>query len=152
MALAIFEGLWDRLKPDPIDIDNWNFKLHSKFSVGIFISASAVSILTSYFGTEIECLGSNKDFVELNCWLHGAYHLENSNLDIAINRGESCFSPSPYQTRMDGEQDEDSGRSDTSYYIWVSWMLLINAALFILPNQLWRYLEGGMMQKFNLNE
>ena len=152
MALAIFEGLWDRLKPDPIDIDNWNFKLHSKFSVGIFISASAVSILTSYFGSEIKCFGSNNDFVELNCWLHGSYHIEDTNLDFAINRGDSCFSLTSNQILAKGEQDGDSGRSDTSYYIWVSWMLLINAALFILPNQIWRYLEGGMMQKFNLNK
>ena len=143
MALAIFDNLIDRLKPDPINIDNWNFKLHSKFSVGIFVAASAVSILTSYFGSEIKCFGSNHEFVELNCWLHGSYHIENTNLDFAINRGDSCFSLA---------SDGDSVRSDTSYYIWVSWMLLINAALFILPNQLWRYLEGGMMQKFNLNE
>ena len=152
MALAIFDGLLDRLKPDPINIDNLNFKLHSKLSVGTFISASAVSMLTSYFGTEIKCFGSNKDFVESNCWLHGSYHIGNTLLDAAINRGETCFSPSPNQILVNGERvGGDSEQSDTSYYIWVSWMLLINAALFILPNQLWRYLEGGMMQRFSLN-
>ena len=132
----IFNGLISHLTLDPIDIDNWNFKLHSKLSAGIFFGASAASFWTQHFGTPIECSGKDNEFVEQNCWLHGSYHIQNKVLGAAINRGENCYSPSPYQVLVNGEYNDTSERSDTNYYIWVTWVLLLNGALFILPSKI----------------
>ena len=90
----IFQLLFSQFKLDEIDIDNWNFKLHSKVTVGIFMMASAGSIATGYFGDPIECkVDAHKSFVETYCWTHGSYHIQMEQLETQINQGESCFLP-----------------------------------------------------------
>jgi len=160
----IFSGILSYLTLDPIDIDNWNFKLH-KLSFVLFFAASTTSILTSHFGDAIECASSsNQDFVESFCWLHGSYHIENAELEAKINRGENCLRPSPDQILTNGEpgrctnddgHDEKcdaTNRPHAKYYVWVSWMLLLNGVLFILPNLLWKVLEGGKIKAFELEK
>ena len=36
----------------------------------------------------------------------------------------------------------------TSYYQWVTFVLLIQAGFFIFPYKLWKILEGGLMESF----
>lgn len=36
----------------------------------------------------------------------------------------------------------------TVYYQWVAFMLVINAAAFRIPHEIWKVLEGGMMKTF----
>ena len=155
----IFQGVLSFLTLGPIDRDNWNFKLHSKLSPALFFVASTASFFTSYFGKSIQCFGSgDKEFVESKCWLHGSYHISNIILDKKINGGESCFSPSPDQILLNGvhgQCDENKGcdasnKPHTEYYIWVTWILLLNGALFILPNLLWGFLEGGKIKEYEL--
>lgn len=149
----IFNELFKHFKLDEIDIDNWNFKLYSKVTVGIFMLVSAASVATTYSGGAIECRSADfKEYSELFCWTHGSYHLPNALLEKQINRGERCFSPSRDQTsdEWNDDSEEDYEKSDTEYYLWVSLMLFVHGALFMLPNQLWKYFEGGMMKQFKL--
>ena len=153
-VMGVFNGLLTHLTLEPIDSDNWNFKLHSKLSVALFFTASAASFLNSYFGDPIKCLnaGDNKDEFESICWLHGSYHIDNFELAKDINGGENCFKPSPDQILSNGNLPggKTTNSPHTHYYIWVTWMLLLNGALFIIPNVLWRRLEGGNMREFKL--
>ena len=146
----------------PIDTDNWNFKLHSKLSPALFFVASTASFFTSYFGKSIQCFGGgDKELVESMCWLHGSYHISNIELDKKINRGESCFSPSPDQILLNGVSGQCTNDNDekvacntfnnphTEYYIWVSWILLLNGALFIFPNLLWGFWKEVKLKNMN---
>ena len=58
----IFNGLISHLTLDPIDIDNWNFKLHSKLSAGIFFLRqplrSGPNILERLFNAQVKIMNS----------------------------------------------------------------------------------------------
>ena len=40
------------------------------------------------------------------------------------------------------------GEPETAYYQWVPFMLVINAVIFLIPKQLWKWGEGGFMKAF----
>ena len=83
----IFNELFKHFKLDEIDIDNWNFKLYSRVTVGIFMLVSAASVATTYSGGAIECRTADfKSYSELFCWTHGSYHLPYELLEKQINR------------------------------------------------------------------
>ena len=70
------------------------------------------------------------------CWIHG-----------------SSYIPQQYQQHMKCITDLDGIKSadeapDTSYYQWVSFVLLIQAGTFILPHKIWKFLEGGLISSF----
>jgi hypothetical protein len=48
---------------------------------------------------------------------------------------------------QDGVKSADEA-PDTSYYQWVSFVLLIQAGSFILPHKIWKFLEGGLISSF----
>ena len=50
---------------------------------------------------------------------------------------------------LEGIESEDDA-PDTSYYQWVTFFLLFQAGLFILPGKLWKIMEGGMIESFGL--
>ena len=128
---------------DNLDVDNWTFKLFSKFSVGLFMVASAVSVATSYFGDPIKCLGiSNKGYRDTYCWLHGSYHIPNRMLGEQVNKGDDCFRP-PYSTKTDPHD-----QADTDYYLWVPVMFILHSFIFMVPDRIWKHYEGGVMAEF----
>ena len=135
---------------DKVDIDNWTFKLFSKISVGILLLSSALCIATTYFGSPIECKGhaAEDKFVLSYCWIHGSYHVDDKNKKLAekLYGGEICESGSGLpEGSGDGEPDDTV---DTAYYQWVVFMLFAHAVIFMIPNQLWRFMEGGLMESF----
>ena len=138
---GLFTELFNFLKWSKNDVDNVPFKLYSRVTVGIFLVASVVSVAKDNVGEPINCKGADDDFGESYCWTHGAYHIENPR--IAAEFGGSCF-------RKDSQKDDDA--RDTAYYLWVSLMLLIHGATFMIPNVLWKYLEVGWIKKLKLTE
>ena len=142
MPSDLFKALRERLTWDEIDIDNWTFKLFSKVSVGIFVVAGLASIAAEYTGGAIICKGGD-DFDTTYCWIHGSYHLSANKLQEALNSGDHCFRPNP-----DEVTDEEGRAKDTEYYIWVSLMLFIHGALFMIPDKIWNHCEGGLMKQF----
>ena len=47
------------------------------------------------------------------------------------------------------QDDAYDDHKDTAYYQWVAFMLVINAIIFIIPHQLWKLHEGGLMKAFS---
>ena len=135
MATQLFSLLTSSLSFEGIDIDNWTFKLYSKASAGIFFLAAALSTMNTYTGDAITCTKSAGDYAKQYCWLHGVRHLKPNEIANAIHLGDACFSY--------GGDDKV-----TNYYIWISLVLIFSSVLFFLPNQLWKFLEGGMMEQF----
>ena len=48
-------------------------------------------------------------------------------------------------TDLEGVRSADEA-PDTSYYQWVSFVLLIQAGSFILPHKIWKFMEGGLIR------
>ena len=140
MASSLFKEIADRLSFNgAVDVDNWTFKFFSRVSVGLFLAASAASVTTSFVGSPIECKGDPTKYDETYCWLHGTKHLPKTRLSAAISNGETCFS-------YNGIESDDE--KATTYYVWVSLVLFLSAAVFMIPNNLWNHFEGGMLEQF----
>ena len=139
MAAELFQEVSRYFSLDKIDKDNWAFKTFSKVTVGIFFASSAFSIASSYSGSAIKCQGGN-EYSEAYCWLHGSHHLPANQLTLQINQGNKCF-------RV-GAEKSSPDEPDTEYYLWVSLMLFINGALFMIPDKIWQHFEGGMLEQF----
>ena len=140
MASDLFKELTSRLSLEGVDIDNWTFKFYSRASVGIFLVAATISIASAYTGSPIQCKGDVTDYDTTYCWLHGTKHLPHGQISDVINNGDTCFT-----------YDADENGKATTYYIWVSLVLFLSALLFVIPNELWKHFEGGMMEQFGSN-
>jgi len=127
-------------KFEEIDIDNSVFKLFNPVCVIIFFTGSMVGVMSQYFGEPINCdfKGIDGEMASDYCWIHG-----------------SSYIPPEHQVHMkcivdlEGIESEDDA-PDTSYYQWVTFFLLFQAGLFILPGKLWKIMEGGMIESFGL--
>ena len=142
MATALFNELFKRFSLGGVDIDNLTFKLFSRVSVGIFIVASAASICGEYSGSAIKCKGGDDHgWAEQYCWLHGTYKIEAKKLSLAV--AEGC-----YRNTENFYPNQDDTSPDTEYYMWVSLMLFLHGALFMIPDKLWKHSEGGLLKQF----
>jgi len=139
MASDLFKELTSRLSLEGVDIDNWTWKFYSRVSAGIFFVAAVMSVTDTYTGEKITCMEGANDYDKHYCWLHGTKHLDQNQIATAIQNGETCFS---------NGKDEKV----TSYYLWVSLVLVLSAILFLIPNELWKFFEGGMLAQFGSNK
>lgn len=124
---------------DEIDTDNWTFKLYYKVTSITFMIGSLVGVASQYFGEPIQCdfKGVDGEMASDYCWIHG-----------------SSYIPPEYQAHMLCIVDQDGVHSaddapDTSYYQWVTFMMLIQSGLFMLPSKIWKSMEGGLIKSFN---
>jgi len=130
---------------DEINIENWVFKLFYKGCFILFLMGSMVGILSQYFGEPINCdfKGIDSEMASDYCWIHG-----------------SSYIPQQYQKHLkcrveleksDGSTIEDENDPDlpqTSYYQWVTFVMMVQAGAFMLPYKLWKALEGGLLEDF----
>ena len=123
---------------DDPDIDNWIFKLFYKGSFVLFLMGSMVGILSQYFGEPINCdfKGIDGELASDFCWIHGSSYIEPQ-----YQEHMKCI------VDLDGVKSKDEA-PDTSYYQWVTFVLLIQAGFFIFPYKVWKLLEGGLMEQF----
>ncbi|XP_040572045.1 innexin inx2 [Lepeophtheirus salmonis] len=123
---------------DDVDIDNWNFKLFHKGTALFFFIGSLVGVLTQYFGQPISCdfKGINKDLASDYCWIHGSSYIKPEN-QVHMK----CI------IDLEGVHSQDDA-PDTSYYQWVTFMMLFQAGITLLPYKIWCCLEGGLISSF----
>ena len=155
MASGLFQELAHRFSLDGIDIDNWGFKFFSRVTVGIFLVASAASVALSFVGEPIECLDKESDYGAKYCYLPGIKHIPSDKLEKLANKlGASGATSmcSAYDFKYDDDGNLEGVTTDkdvtTTYFIWISLVLFLSAAVFMIPDHLWKYLEGGMLKQF----
>ena len=137
MASELFNELKARLSLSGLNIDSWTYKCYSRASVGIFWAAAVCSVASSLIGSAIECKGDIDAYGKDYCWLHGAKHLTPNQISKEIHNGDDCFA-----------FDDNPEKKATNYYIWVSLVLFLSGAAFALPNEVWKHMEGGMIEQF----
>ena len=129
---------------DKTDVDNWNFKLYSKVSVALCMLAAATCICTEYFGKSIDCFQEQENkYATQYCWLHGTYQFASTQKDfveqLAKKTGQKCVTDD-YYSKNEVPQ--------TAYYQWVIFMLFGHGCLFMLPDWIWKFIEGGLIENF----
>ena len=50
------------------------------------------------------------------------------------------------------QADSNDELTDTKYYQWIPFMFAINALIFLIPNQIWKFYEGGFIKGFMVEE
>lgn len=130
---------------DEIDIDNWHWKLYSKVSAALCMLSAAICICSTYFGNAIDCYGTEDKFITQYCWVHGSYQFAAEQ--------ESLVKTLQKRTRQNCVQDDfyDKEAGDiptTAYYQWVIFMLFGHGCLFMLPDYIWKFAEGGLIKDF----
>jgi len=148
--VLILDDIQKYFKVKEIDEDNIVCKLFYKVSFGLCVLGAILVATSEYVGKPIICQapedGSlSNDLFEAHCWIHGAYHIpsrfrNNFMKKYSNDRGFGC---------MTNQDDADDDQKDTAYYQWVAFILVINAIIFIIPHQLWKIQEGGLMKAFS---
>jgi len=139
---VIDSSVLSHLKVGKVDTTNNVFKLFANLSPAVFWIASALVIASSYIGEPIKCM-SNKPIAETVCWLHGTYHIDESiSTDVY---GSTC--KRSYETHGKDLTIEERD-TDTPYYQWVPFMLIIHGLIFLISGKIWSNFENGLLEQF----
>ena len=127
-----------------IDKDSWMFKLFSRWTVFIFLLASAFSFITSYSESAISCKsnqGSDPNYMNAYCWSYATVLDANNPLSPDYGSGNE-------DGTVKCERNTDKYGRENSPHQLVTLMLLIHAVLFMIPDIIWQGIEGGMLDQF----
>uniref|UniRef100_A0A182WLS3 Innexin n=1 Tax=Anopheles minimus TaxID=112268 RepID=A0A182WLS3_9DIPT len=118
------------------------WRLHCRATVYLLLLASLLLSARQYFGNPIDCVigGGTVPASTMNefCWIMGTYISSDPNFvldstDLVNINAKIGHIP-------------ESERSYQKYYQWVVFILALQAAIFSLPNFLWKAWEGGRLQ------
>lgn len=125
-------------KPAEVGVHDPVFKLFSIGSLVICLAGSLLCAGSQYFGDPIVCEfedGIGGDFAAQHCWVHGSNWIQPK-----------------YQQDFDCRQrtadTKGEAEARTTYYQWVVFFLLIQAAVFLVPYKLWMWSEKGVVAGF----
>lgn len=135
---SILRGLLSFLKPHPVNVDNFPFRLHYQLTSLFLITASVLVTLKQFFGDPIDCFTSNTDdipksYLNIYCWMQSTFIIPAS---LGKRLGIDVAAPGI-------EKYTDQDRIYMKYYQWVCFFLVFQAICFYLPRFLWKSMEGG---------
>lgn len=125
------------LQPENVQVDSFNFKLHSKVTVAILLLSSLLACHGQFFSEPIQCTdipGVSKQVVDSYCWTHQIYLVTSKT---SGHDGRDYAYPG-----VTAERSDVNDKRFLSYYPWVSLVLFLQALCFVLPNYLWKTILG----------
>jgi len=144
MTISMFQLFSNQLSLATIDRDNWYFKLFSRVTVGIFMIASLLSFATSYSDSAMTCeQRTDNNYFYTYCWSHGQV-MPILHQSEYYSGGEEVGT----ENLCKGINDNKKEFYNYSPHIWVTLMLLIQGALFMIPDIMWQGFEGGILDQF----
>ena len=126
-----------------VQTDSYNFKLHCKLSLAIFIFASLITSKGQFFSEPIHCTtvpGVSKEVVDNFCWIHPTYTVTNK---VSDKQGQDFAYP--------GVAPDNVEKRQNSYYQGVSLVLFLQAVSFTIPNYLWKSVADTKIQSLIQN-
>lgn len=126
-------------KTDRVCIDNCAFRVCTKATFVILISASLLVTSRQYIGDPIDCIVDEipPKIMDTYCWFYSTYTLTNRLIGIA---GRDVAHPGVAHSEFD-----DTVKYHR-YYQWVCFALFFQAMLSYLPRYLWKTFEGGRIK------
>jgi len=173
MVMDIASYVKSMVKTDAVNIDNFVFRLHYRVTVAILISASLVGVAKQYFGDPINCQtssGVESRVLDDYCWIHSTFHIRSEFQGYVgclvdpeliqdkhvYSGGRNLYYSHDSPTHVShvsqqvnvGHETLTTRTPDTSFYQWVPFVLVLQAALFYIPRRIWKNSEGGLMATF----
>ncbi|CAD6191614.1 unnamed protein product [Caenorhabditis auriculariae] len=115
----------------PREDDDWSDRLNYLVTPNILLAFSVLISFKQFGGRPIECMFPNKfpgsweQYAENYCWSQDTYFVEPTQ-HVELLKAESRYTP----------------ERALSYYQWVPFFLLLQAAFFRAPSYLWKYVSN----------
>ncbi|CAJ0566530.1 unnamed protein product, partial [Mesorhabditis spiculigera] len=115
----------------PRNDDDWSDRMHYLYTPNILLAFSILVSFKQFGGRPIECMFPNKfpgsweQYAENYCWSQDTYFVE----------------PDKHVEQMTLEERSSHTRQ-LSYYQWVPFFLLLQAAFFRAPSLMWKYVSN----------
>lgn len=112
----------------PREDDDWSDRLNYLITPNILLAFSVLISFKQFGGRPIECMFPNKfpgsweQYAENYCWSQDTYFVEPKQ-HVELIKAESRYTP----------------ERQLSYYQWVPFFLLLQAAFFRAPSYIWKY-------------
>uniref|UniRef100_F1L583 Innexin n=1 Tax=Ascaris suum TaxID=6253 RepID=F1L583_ASCSU len=122
--MAMIRYLSPRQDDDAVD------RLHYLYTPNILLAFAVLISFKQFGGHPLECMFPNKfpgsweQYAENYCWAQDTYYVQ-PDVHVASIREDERYTP----------------ERQLSYYKWVPFFLLLEAALFRLPSVFWKYLS-----------
>ncbi|XP_024887337.1 innexin inx1 [Temnothorax curvispinosus] len=133
-------GLSKYLKRQEIVTDSMLFRMHNHFTTVLLFTCSLLITATQYVGNPISCIvqGLPVNVINTYCWITSTFTMPD-----AFNRQVGVEVAHPGVANDFGDVD---ARKYYTYYQWVCFVLFFQAVLCYIPQWLWGFWEGGLMQ------
>uniref|UniRef100_A0A1I7SYM7 Innexin n=1 Tax=Caenorhabditis tropicalis TaxID=1561998 RepID=A0A1I7SYM7_9PELO len=129
VMIETFLGMAKYLSPR--EDDDWSDRLNYLITPNLLLAFSVLISFKQFGGRPIECMFPNKfpgsweQYAENYCWSQDTYFVEPSQ-DVSLLKPEERYTPD----------------RQLSYYQWVPFFLLLQAAFFRAPSYLWKYFSN----------
>lgn len=129
VMIETFLGMAKYLSPR--EDDDWSDRLNYLITPNLLLAFSVLISFKQFGGRPIECMFPNKfpgsweQYAENYCWSQDTYFVEPTQ-DVSLLKQEERYTPD----------------RQLSYYQWVPFFLLLQAAFFRAPSYLWKYFSN----------
>ncbi|XP_045771795.1 innexin inx2-like [Maniola jurtina] len=141
--IDLFIPVRSLLKIGNVCTDNNVFRMHYKLTVMILLVFTLLVSTKQFFGEPIHCMSesdkdNDKEAMNSYCWIYGTYTLRNR---LVGTQGKNMA-----YVGVGPDEGIQAEQIKHSYYQWVCFVLLAQAAMFYTPRYLWKMWEGGRLK------
>ncbi|XP_014478460.1 PREDICTED: innexin inx1 [Dinoponera quadriceps] len=142
--LKLLGNLGQYLKTSAIKTESTVFRMHNKLTPVLLLAASAILTATQYVGSPISCIvkGVPEHVVNTYCWIMSTFTMPDAYFR---ETGKEVAHPG-----VANDFGDFTGRKYYTYYQWVCFMLFFQALLCWIPQWLWNFWEGGLMETITM--